>query len=263
MSFAVAADGCRLFYEVTGRGPPLVLVPGFGGVATFFDGLRSRLSGFTLVLLDHRGAGRSDRPEGEYSIAGLADDLAVVLDAAGIESADLLGHSTGGTILQEFALARPKRVKRLVLSGTWARPDTRFRLLFETRLAVLAKMGPAVFQDLTHLFCFPPAWVEAHAAELAAASSSAAARMTPLSVVASRLRMILAFDRSADLARIAAPTLVIGAGDDALVPFGMQRALAAAIEGAELAEMTGGHFFPLVDPAGFAERVLGFLGVPS
>jgi pimeloyl-ACP methyl ester carboxylesterase len=71
--------------------------------------------------------------------------------------------------------------------------------------------------------------------------------------------MLCDFDRADDLHRITAPTLVIAAPDDVIIPVDQSRRLAAAIQGARIAELTGGHFFPRVDPGGFASLVGGFL----
>jgi len=60
-----AADGCRIYYEVEGDGPPLVLIPGLGGSAGFWSDIaRHLIAHFRVISFDHRGAGRSDRPLG-------------------------------------------------------------------------------------------------------------------------------------------------------------------------------------------------------
>ena len=73
---------------------------------------------FRVVLVDNRGVGDSDAPEGPYSVEQLAADAVAVLDAAGIESAHIFGISLGGFIAQEIALTHPGRVRKLVLCST-------------------------------------------------------------------------------------------------------------------------------------------------
>ena len=82
---------------------------------------------------------------------------------------------------------------------------------------------------------------------------------TPIAVVSERIRMILRFDRAADLHRIATPAMVIAALDDAIVPFHMSELLLRAITDAQLTVVNGGHFFPRVDPQAFADHVAGFI----
>ncbi len=210
--------------------------------------------------MDHRGAGRSDRPDTGYSFAIIAADLLSVLDAEGIEAAHLVGHSTGGAIVQTLALDAPSRARRLVISGSWDRPDARFRALFEARAALLDAGLTAPYQRLTHVFGFDPAWMEAHAPELDRAVDRAADTLAPLSVTAARVRMLLDFDRSTDLVGLHHDTLVMGADGDVLIPFHHAERLAASIPGAELIRLDGAHFHPSTDPVPFAETVAAFLG---
>ncbi|MYZ47578.1 alpha/beta fold hydrolase [Propylenella binzhouense] len=260
MPFVRTPDGCRIHAETEGEGHPLLLIPGLGGSAAFWNPHRSLLrDGHRLILFDHRGAGRSDRPEQRYTIEALAEDVVSVLDHFGVERAHVVGHSTGGAIGQVLALDAADRVAGLVLSGTWDRADYRFRTLFAFRAAVLERMGPAAYQDLTNILGYAPDWVNAHAPDLERATKAAAADLEPIAVTAARIRMLLDFDRSAELHRIAAPTLVVSAEDDAMVPAYHAERLAAAIPGARSVRFAGGHFYPRVRPQAFADAVLNFL----
>ena len=71
--------------------------------------------------------------------------------------------------------------------------------------------------------------------------------------------MLLDFDRSAELHRIAQPVLIVGARDDILVPIHHARRLAALLPQAETSELAGAHFHPRTDPGPFADRVAAFL----
>jgi pimeloyl-ACP methyl ester carboxylesterase len=103
-------------YEIRGAGDPLVLVHGLAydrhGWGRLPDLLAER---FQVVLVDNRGVGESDAPPGMYTVPQLAADVAAVLDDAGIERTHLFGVSLGGYVAQEFALAYPRRLSRLVL----------------------------------------------------------------------------------------------------------------------------------------------------
>lgn len=259
-----AADGCALHYERTGTGPVVVLVPGLGGDGRFWAGVMARLSDrFHLVAVDHRGAGRSARPAGPYSIGGIARDVLAVMDALDIEAAHLVGHSTGGAVVQTIALDTPRRARSLVISGSWDRPDARFRAVFEARAALLEAGLAEAYQKLTHVFGYDPAWIEAHAQELGRAVAAAATELAPLPVTAARVRMLLDFDRAAELGRIRQKMLIVAAREDMLIPIHHARRLRALLPHAEYAELDGAHFHPRTDPAPFADRVAGFLTGPD
>src|SRR5947209_2870055 len=117
-------DGVRLFYEVH-DGPadatPLLLSHGFSASA---DMWRTNVPALAerrrVVAWDLRGHARSDAPADPalYSHALSVDDMAAVLDAAGVERAALCGMSLGGYLSLSFRLAHPERVAALVLVDT-------------------------------------------------------------------------------------------------------------------------------------------------
>lgn len=261
MAFLSLSDGDRLSYEVHGRGPPLLLVSGLNGVASFWaPHLAPLAERFTVVVHDHRGTGQSTHARIAYSVEQMTDDLVQLMDRLGLERAHLVGHSTGGAIGQTLALDRLERVERLVLCATWTAPDAYFRRLFETRGEILRAGGPAAYVRSSALLMAPPAWLREHEAEHAAAEAAALAGFPPPEVMLSRIEAILRFDRRAELGRIAAPTLVLGARDDIVTPAYYSEELGRLIPGAETVILpTGGHFFPVTAPEEFRRIVLGFL----
>lgn len=107
--------------EVTGQGPVVLLTHGFGATAHMFDRTVAALArDHTAVAWDMRGHGRSevlDDPSA-YSVAASLRDMATLLDQAGADRAVLLGHSLGGYLSLEYALAHPSQVAGLVLVDT-------------------------------------------------------------------------------------------------------------------------------------------------
>ncbi|WP_119389679.1 alpha/beta fold hydrolase [Taklimakanibacter lacteus] len=264
MSIHVARDGCRIHYDVVGKGAPVLLVPGLGGDGRFWDGVMAWLKDrYRLIAVDHRGAGRSDRPLGAYRISGIAADILGILDQEGVEQAHLVGHSTGGAIVQSLAIDAPMRCLSTTISGSWARPDARLRMLFAVRSSLLREGLTTDYQTLTHVLGHTPEWIEAHEDSLQAAVASAAERLAPLPVTEARIRMLLDFDRYAELGRITGPVMVIGAEDDLMIPFRHSAEIAAAIAGARLERLAGGHFHPSTRPEPFAQLLADFLGRPA
>src|SRR5262249_9464716 len=156
---------------------------------------------------------------------GIAHDVAAIMDAEALAAAHLVGHSTGGAIVQTIALDAPERARSLVISGSWDRSDARFRAVFEARAALLDAGLAEAYQKLSHVFGYGPAWIDAHAAELDEAVASAGSALAPLEVTAARVRMLLDFDRSAGLGRLRHRVLIIGARDDMLIPIHHARRL--------------------------------------
>ena len=117
------------YYEEAGSGVPLVLICGLSADLQVWRFQVPELSKrFRVICYDNRGAGRTSAPDQPYSIAGMADDLAALMDRLQIESAHVLGWSMGGLIAQAFALAHPRRLRKLILVATLTQPDGFVRL---------------------------------------------------------------------------------------------------------------------------------------
>src|SRR5918994_3620886 len=94
-------DGAELAVHVDGKGRDLLLVTGLGGTAAFWDPVVApSASRFRIIRFDQRGIGRSTRGTAPVDIDRLAQDAFAVLDHVGADRPLLLGHSTGGVILQ-------------------------------------------------------------------------------------------------------------------------------------------------------------------
>jgi non-heme chloroperoxidase len=122
MPYAKALDGTMLYYKDWGYGHPVALIHGWPLSGDTFDDVAVRLAaeGFRCIIPDRRGFGRSDQPWDGYDYDCFADDLAAVLEDAGIaEPVALAGFSMGGGEVARF-LARqgPRRVSHAVLIGS-------------------------------------------------------------------------------------------------------------------------------------------------
>jgi pimeloyl-ACP methyl ester carboxylesterase len=124
--FATARDGLRLAFERLGKpgGPPVLLVHGFGSSREQnwkSTGWYASLSdaGHDVVAMDCRGHGQSDKPHDQaaYGHVRMAEDVIAVMDAAGLESAHLVGYSMGGFIGIRVLAGFGARVRSLSLGG--------------------------------------------------------------------------------------------------------------------------------------------------
>ncbi|HET9783103.1 MAG TPA: alpha/beta hydrolase [Candidatus Dormibacteraeota bacterium] len=116
-------DGRKLTFRKLGHGPVLVCHPGGPGFsATYFGDLAALWEQFTLIMLNPRGTGGSERPRDPraYQIDDYVSDLEDLRRNLGLERMLLLGHSHGGVVAMAYAAAYPARVRRLVLASTLA-----------------------------------------------------------------------------------------------------------------------------------------------
>ena len=117
-------DGRKLTYRQIGKGPVLVCHPGGPGFSsTEFGDLAALWEKYTLILLNPRGTGGSDRPKDAraYQLDDYVDDVEALREHLGLERILLLGYSHGGIVAQAYAAKHPGRVRKLVLACTLAR----------------------------------------------------------------------------------------------------------------------------------------------
>jgi pimeloyl-ACP methyl ester carboxylesterase len=259
MPYATATDGVRLHYEVHGRrnAPPVLMIQGLGADKHGWDMQRFALSlKFRVVAFDNRGAGRSDKPFGAYSIDQMALDAATVLDASGVDSAHVVGASMGGAIAQILAITQPNRVRSLTLACTaarnhpwrreliasWANVATEQGMGAMTRQAARWVIGPRSFRRMWPAF----GWL------------GPLALGRPAHAFAAQVKAILALDDSSvDLLRnIRVPTLIMVGNQDILTPRGDSEELAELIPGAELVVISGAAHGFMVEHASTFNRIL-------
>jgi 3-oxoadipate enol-lactonase/4-carboxymuconolactone decarboxylase len=158
----VSRDGVRLYWKLEGADerPVLVLLNSIGTDMSLWDAaVPHLLAAFRLLRLDTRGHGASDAPDGDYSLAMLADDVVAVMEAADVDRAAVAGVSLGGMIAMELALCRPARVAALALVCTSATMD---RAAWADRVAKVRAGGTAAIADLAMGRFLSPGFVRAH-----------------------------------------------------------------------------------------------------
>lgn len=257
---SLTANGIEQYYEIHGEGEPLVLVAGMGGTANYWAEQVSHFARNRRVLVyDHRGTGRTTHAPVD-SIDQLAADLSALLDALGFEHVDLVGHSAGGNIGQIIAIDEPQRIRKLVLYASTTHGDPYRAKVWRVRRAILEKLGPELYGDMTSIMLYPPRWIAENHERLEQQQALQASMLPPADIMATRIEAIQAFDRRSDLGRIAGETLVVCARDDVQTPLYFSEALAAAIPAARLAVIEyGGHACSRTVPEEFNELVSTFL----
>jgi len=218
---------------------------------------------YRTIVLDNRGAGRSDAPPGPYPIALMAADALAVLDAAGVESAHVFGISMGGMIAQELALQNPQRVRSLILGCTAAGGPTAVRAEPEVTELLMNRgsMTPeeAALASIPYIYdrdtprdridedlVIRRPWFARPEAYLA------------------QLQGILAWESYGRLPELKVPTLVIHGETDRLVRLVNAQLIAARIPGAKLVTLPhASHIFPTDQSAACHAAILEFLARQS
>lgn len=138
MPFAIAQDGARIAYNVSGTGEPLLFVSGQSLDRHMWDNFASALiNKYKVITYDYRGTGESDKPQDRtYSTELFADDAVAVMDAAGVGQVHAFGFSMGGRVCQWLGVKHQSRIATLILGATtpgnkhgFAREESVSRLL--------------------------------------------------------------------------------------------------------------------------------------
>jgi pimeloyl-ACP methyl ester carboxylesterase len=137
----------RISAMEAGRGEPLLCLHGLGGTkASFLTTIAALAPDRRVIAIDLPGFGDSDKPlRGRYDAPWFADAVTGVLDALGLEQADLIGNSMGGRIAIEAGLRTPARVRKIVLLSpamAWLRHDRALALLLRFPVARLGLIQP-------------------------------------------------------------------------------------------------------------------------
>jgi aminoacrylate hydrolase len=257
----ISIGDCQLYYERHGGGFPVIFVSGLTGQASFWrEQVPAFSREFEALVFDHRGVGQSDHSRISYTVDRLAADVVGLMNALGIDKAHVVGHSTGGAIAQILAIEHPERLASVVISASWTKADAYFRRLFNLRKELLIKLGPEAYAQAATLFLYAPHWIAQNNEKLRQWEAQVVSTFSAPEIVISRIDAILAFDRTAELSRIATPALIVGAQDDVVTPHYFAEELARLIPGAEVKIFPqGGHCFTQVMPRDFNHAVLRFL----
>jgi pimeloyl-ACP methyl ester carboxylesterase len=233
-------NGVKLNYELHGEsGDPLVLVHGYTGDITDWRHQVPAFSpSFRVLIPDNRGHGQSEAPtdRSAYTVDQMAADTMALVDGLGFGRFHLLGHSMGGAVVQEIALAHPERLLSLTLhdtadafSGATANPNV--ALWRDHRFKVAETEGMAAVSEIAPPFPAPPHMprerLEETKKRLAAMSADA---------FIGAWHGLAAWQGTEDRAKaITAPTLVIYGDLDTQFIIEGSLKLAASIPKAELA----------------------------
>ena len=259
----VVANGIAINYEIQGDGEPLILIPYLAADnACYAFQVGDYAKEFRCISLDPRGAGESDKPDAPYSTELIADDVAAVMQALGIERAHVMGLSLGAAAGIWLAARYPERVASLSLHSAWPKTDPFLKAVVESWRGLARGLGDVSEMVILGIlpWCLTP---ELYAAKPDYVDSLAAfVRSRPKQPLEAFLRQsaaVQAHDAEAQLSRIDAPTLVTFGRWDLVCSTRFEPAL-RTIRGNEVHVFEDCSHAPIYEnvPA-FNERTLAFL----
>ncbi|HJV87915.1 MAG TPA: alpha/beta hydrolase [Noviherbaspirillum sp.] len=266
---SVRANGILTNYHDTGSGFPVLLIHGSGPGVSAWVNWRLTMPELAkrcrVIAPDMAGFGFSERPEGIiYNLDTWVAQAIGMLDALGIEQADVVGNSFGGALSLAMAIRHPKRVRRLVLMGSVGVP---FPLTPGLDAAWGYEPSFENMRKLLDIFAYDRALVTDELAELRYQASIRPGFQESFSAMfpAPRQRWVDAMaSREEDIRALPHETLVIHGREDKVIPLATSLTLAQWIDRAQL-HVFGhcGHWTQIEHAARFAKLVSDFLTEPS
>ena len=264
-------NGVTLAYVSIGdpAGAPVVLIHGYTDNARDWVPLVPYLSPhFRLILVDIRGHGRSSKPECCYTRLDFAYDIKLLLDALGIQRADIVGHSLGSIIAQTLAEFWPERTRRVVLiaSSAGPRPGSPRPKVLDGYFAQIRELKDPIDPDSPFMMAWwsSPTPVDADFMRRQRQDSAAIPARVWLAVLDQGLEPMLAGgDLQLTLPKLTAPTLLIWGSKDPIMDAEARVTLREGLPQAQVKIFDGlGHNPIWEDPRGCAEVINAFLSAP-
>jgi pimeloyl-ACP methyl ester carboxylesterase len=252
-----------LAYDDKGPGHAVVLLHGFPLNRKMWSAQEASVgSVYRLIVPDLRGHGESAAPEGTYTMDVMADDVIELLDALQITEPIVLGGlSMGGYVALSLASRFPGRIRGLMLMDTRASADSpevaRNRQGLAQRVEESGQVAEVVDAMLPRLFSESTRTTRS---DLIAPIRQMMEKSRPRGVAGALRGMAIRPDRTADLAQIQVPTLVLVGADDVITPVEEARAMAKALPKGHLEVIPdAGHLAPWENHAATDRAIVRFL----
>jgi pimeloyl-ACP methyl ester carboxylesterase len=255
-------NGIKIYFEIHGKGDPLVLIMGLRrNVEWWYCQIPALSEHFKVIAFDNRGAGRSDKPETDYSIRLFADDTAAMMESLDIKRAHVLGISMGGYIAQELAINYPDKVRSLVLGCTGAGGERSVRMSPERMKKFTGNEGltPEEILRKDMDIYFSDRFIEDHPDKIKEFIKISLRYYQPAHAFERQFAACLKHDTVDRLRPMSAPTLIMAGDDDPLVPSENSRILKELMPGSKLCLYPGcRHGFFIEEADGFNKEVTSF-----
>lgn len=216
----IKKNGTEIFYSVVGQGSPLIMLPGLTGDQTMWGNIVLELQKhYQVILIDNRGAGRSQVTQAPFRISDMANDVMNVIEELKLKKTSILGHSMGGYVAQEFAIQYPEKLDKLILMSTRCKASPLSTIQSEIAFHLIdSKIDPIVLIKNSMTWCFGETFMsnEKNVTDYIERSFN---RQYPAHLEGFK-HQVLAIDafENNNLEKIQAPTLIINGEEDRIAP---------------------------------------------
>lgn len=269
-------NGVDIWYQLSGSGNPLYLLPGLGLDHNYYRFAVPLLEDHaTVVAVDPRGIGQSGKPspaENEYSAEVWADDFAALARSLGHRRIDVLGSSLGGSMAMALALRHPDIVRSLTVIGGFSEIDRAIEMNMNFRKKVIAALGMGeVLADFMSMSTMTREFMETEEGHSVMKTIQGGVKANPAEYYVAFINAVLRWGGRMEghqldgtwtrrLREISVPTLVIAGDNDYFIPAKFSKIIADSIPGALYREVAFGGHIPFIEkPQETAELVTSFL----
>lgn len=248
------------YYEVSGRGEPLILIGGLTANCHEWSRMDDDLTQrYTVYKLDNRGAGQTGGSL--LSIEQMAHDIANFIEQLGLGQVRVVGHSMGGAMVQRLCLFYPHLIKAAVIASSFACFPKAAQLYIESSSELLAA-------GLDMTLVLRTIYTRLYGSEFLSHDANITAELARMledpfpqtpEGYASQVQAIARFDSREDLNRIQCPVLIVHGLEDVLTPMYLAHELHQGIAQSSIAFIPHcGHMIPQEKPKELAQWILDF-----
>lgn len=230
----------ELYYEVYGEGEPIIFSHGWmDDCSVWKSQIEFFAKRYKVIVYDHRGHGKSDKPEKDYSIQTLSNDLFALIQKLNFEKITIIGLSMGGMTAMVFALDHPDKVSKLVLVGTTA------KMSFSMRVQIWIMMHIFPYKSFARGAIDTKYYEPSE--QVIKEAMDRALRTPKYAAYGCYLEFTKNYDIRDRVSKIKVPTLIIVGDKDNITPVDMSQYLNREIEGSKLQIMPNSKHMPMID----------------
>ncbi len=254
-------DDATIYYETYGEGSPLLLIAGLASDSQSWMSIVKPLAeNHRVIVYDNRTTGRTTTTEDKLTLEMMVNDAVNLLDHLGIEKADVVGHSMGGSIALMLASSHPERVSRLIIAASPLKISERNRLMMNDFVTMPNYGSAEWFRKLFYWLLTPEFFDNPYVVASALETASGYRYLQSLEGFRKQVQSMDYFDATELCTHIKAPTLVIAGEKDIIFTIDECRRLSKAIEGAKLEIIQGAaHSIHSEKPLEFIQSIESFL----